>query len=181
MSEVFEIYDIAMLVVGLAAFGVAGLPRVLGDRPLSFPIIYVGAGMVLFALPFGFVDPDPVEWSEATERLTEIGVIVALMSAGIGLNRELGWRSWASTWRLLAITMPLSIAAVAVLGWWWLGLTPAAAVLLGAVLAPTDPVLASDVQVGGPDEEEEDEVRFALTSEAGLNDGLAFPFTNLAS
>ncbi len=180
MSEVFEIYDIAMLVVGLAAFGVAGLPRVLGDRPLSFPVIYVAAGMVLFALPFGFVDPDPVEWSEATERLTEIGVIVALMGAGIRLNREIGWRSWASTWRLLGITMPLTIAAVSVLGWWWLGLTPAAAVLVGAVLAPTDPVLASDVQVGGPDEEEEDEVRFALTSEAGFNDGLAFPFTNLA-
>jgi NhaP-type Na+/H+ or K+/H+ antiporter len=77
--------------------------------------------------------------------------------------------------------MPLTIAAVAGLGWWALGLTPAAAVLLGAVLAPTDPVLASDVQVSAPTkEEDDDEVRFALTSEAGLNDGLAFPFTNLA-
>jgi NhaP-type Na+/H+ or K+/H+ antiporter len=61
-----------------------------------------------------------------------------------------------------------------------LGFVPATALLLGAVLAPTDPVLASDVQVGPPGEEEEDEVRFALTSEAGLNDGLAFPFTNAA-
>jgi sodium/hydrogen antiporter len=83
---------------------------------------------------------------------------------------------------LLAITMPLTIAAVAGLGWWALGLTPAAAILLGAVLAPTDPVLASDVQVPAPDRDDtdDDEVRFALTSEAGLNDGLAFPFTNLA-
>jgi NhaP-type Na+/H+ or K+/H+ antiporter len=65
-----------------------------------------------------------------------------------------------------------------VLGWWWAGLAPAAALLLGSALAPTDPVLASDVQVGEPteDEDSEDEVRFALTSEAGLNDGLAFPF-----
>jgi sodium/hydrogen antiporter len=70
-----------------------------------------------------------------------------------------------------------------------MGLAPAAAVLLGAVRAPTDPVLASDVQVAGPnvsDEEdpetidEEHEVRFALTSEAGLNDGLAFPFVYFA-
>jgi NhaP-type Na+/H+ or K+/H+ antiporter len=76
--------------------------------------------------------------------------------------------------------MPLTIAAVALLGWGALGLPPAAAVLLGAVLAPTDPVLASDVQVEGPSSEDEDEVRFSLTSEAGLNDGLAFPFTNLA-
>jgi sodium/hydrogen antiporter len=76
--------------------------------------------------------------------------------------------------------MPLSIAGIALLGWWSLGLAPAAALLLGAVLAPTDPVLASDVQVGPPHDPEEDEVRFSLTSEAGLNDGLAFPFVNLA-
>lgn len=77
--------------------------------------------------------------------------------------------------------MPLTIAAVAGLGWWVLGLTPAAAILLGAVLAPTDPVLASDVKIPAPTKDDnDDEVRFALTSEAGLNDGLAFPFTNLA-
>jgi NhaP-type Na+/H+ or K+/H+ antiporter len=77
--------------------------------------------------------------------------------------------------------MPLTIAAIAGLGWWVLGMTPGAAILLGAVLAPTDPVLASDVQVPGPHADgDDDEVRFALTSEAGLNDGLAFPFTNLA-
>jgi NhaP-type Na+/H+ or K+/H+ antiporter len=78
--------------------------------------------------------------------------------------------------------MPVTIAAMAFLGWWWAGLAPAAALLLGAALAPTDPVLASDVQVGEPTDEEdsEDEVRFALTSEAGLNDGLAFPFVYAA-
>jgi NhaP-type Na+/H+ or K+/H+ antiporter len=76
--------------------------------------------------------------------------------------------------------MPLSILGIAWIGHAWLGLGMAAALLLGAVLAPTDPVLASDVQVGPPDTGVEDEVRFALTSEAGLNDGLAFPFVNLA-
>ncbi len=80
--------------------------------------------------------------------------------------------------------MPVSIAAVALLGW-VAGLAPAAAVLLGAVLAPTDPVLASDVQVAGPqtgdlEVDEDDELRFTLTSEAGLNDGLAFPFVYVA-
>jgi NhaP-type Na+/H+ or K+/H+ antiporter len=78
--------------------------------------------------------------------------------------------------------MPLTIAGTALLGWWWLGLAPAAAVLLGSALAPTDPVLAADVQVGEPSRHEhgEDEVRFALTSEAGLNDALAFPFVYMA-
>jgi NhaP-type Na+/H+ or K+/H+ antiporter len=72
------------------------------------------------------------------------------MGAGLKLNRPPGWRRWIITWRLLAITMPLSIVGIALLGWWGLGLAPAAALLLGAVLAPTDPVLASDVQVGPP-------------------------------
>jgi sodium/hydrogen antiporter len=110
-------------------------------------------------------------------------VIVALMGAGLKLNRPPTWSSWSNTWRLLAVTMPLSIAATALLGYWFLGLAPAAAVLLGAVLAPTDPVLAGDVQVEGPlieEGEDDPEVRFSLTSEAGLNDGFAFPFTNAA-
>lgn len=180
MIEFLDLYDVALLVLGLAAFGVVGLPRLLADRPLSYPIIYVVGGVLLFALPFGFEGPNPIRLSEATERLTEFGVIVALMGAGIGISRPFSWRGWRTTWQLLGITMPLTIAAVALLGWGALGLAPAAAVLLGAVLAPTDPVLASDVQVEGPATNEEDEVRFSLTSEAGLNDGLAFPFANLA-
>src|SRR3546814_15935 len=84
------------------------------------------------------------------------------------------------TWRLLGIAMPITMLVVAGLAW-GLGVAgPAAALLIAAVLAPTDPVLASDVQVGGPGEGKEDEARFALTSEAGLNDGLAFPFVHLA-
>jgi NhaP-type Na+/H+ or K+/H+ antiporter len=84
------------------------------------------------------------------------------------------------TWRMLAFAMPLSILGIALVGGWLLGLGVAAALLLGAALAPTDPVLAADVQVGPPRSGEEDEVRFTLTAEAGLNDGLAFPFVNLA-
>jgi NhaP-type Na+/H+ or K+/H+ antiporter len=109
-----------------------------------------------------------------------VTVIVALMGAGLALDRRPGWRSWQSAWRLIGITMPLSIAAVAGLGWWLLDLDPAAALLLGAALAPTDPVLAAEVRVPGPNQAEEDVVRRSLTSEAGLNDGLAFPFVYAA-
>ncbi len=180
MSEFIEVHELVLLVLGLAAFGVVGLPHVLSRQPLSYPIIFVAGGAILFSLPFGLPAADPIEHAEVVEILTEIGVITALMGAGLAINRVPGWKSWSSTVKLLAITMPLTIAAIAGLGWWVLGLTPAAAILLGAVLAPTDPVLASDVQVAGPDSDDDDEVRFALTSEAGLNDGLAFPFTNLA-
>jgi sodium/hydrogen antiporter len=167
--------------LGLAALGVVGLPHILRRVPLSYPIVLVAGGALVFSLPLGLPTPDPIEYSDLTEILTEIGVITALMGAGLAINRVPGWRSWSTTVRLLGVTMPLTIAAIAGLGWWVLGMTPGAAILLGAVLAPTDPVLASDVQVPGPSRDgDDDEVRFALTSEAGLNDGLAFPFINLA-
>jgi len=76
--------------------------------------------------------------------------------------------------------MPLTIVALWLLGHALMGLSAAGALLLAAALAPTDPVLASDVQVGPPGGGQEDEVRFSLTSEAGFNDGLAFPFVLLA-
>ena len=89
------------------------------------------------------------------------------------------YRRWRPTIRLLAAAMPLTIAAVALMGWAFAGMTLAGAILLGAVLAPTDPVLAGEVQVGPPTEGDEQPVRFTLTTEAGLNDGLAFPFVYL--
>jgi NhaP-type Na+/H+ or K+/H+ antiporter len=151
----------------------------------------VGLGAVLFALPTALPDPDPVGAVDVTERITEIGVIVALMGAGLKIDRPLTWTGWRTTGRLILVAMPLTIAAVAVLGWGMLGLGAAAAVLLGSVVAPTDPVLAADVQVGEPTVDgadpvaestvhDEDDVRFSLTSEAGLNDALAFPFVYLA-
>ena len=173
-------------VVVLAGFGAvvlltAWLPMVLKELPLSLPIVCVGLGVVIFSLPaVPGVAPHPQEHLAITQRLTEFVVLIALMGAGLKLDRALAWVTCALTWRLLGIAMPLTIALLAVLGHALLGLGAAAAILLGASLAPTDPVLASDVQVGPPGEGLEDEVRFTLTSEAGLNDGLAFPFVNLA-
>jgi NhaP-type Na+/H+ or K+/H+ antiporter len=157
--------------------------------PVSMPIVYVGAGMLLFSLPIGLEGPLPTDGGDTNwaERLTEVVVIVSLMGAGLKLRRPFGWRSWNTTSRLLGVAMPLTIGGIALLSGVGLGLPTATAILLGAVLAPTDPVLASDVQLAGPgrtkqedEEDADDEVRFSLTSEAGLNDGLAFPFTNLA-
>lgn len=173
-------YKLLLAVTGLALIGATWLPHLLKRHPVTFPMIYVTLGIVLYALPLQLPDPDPFEYRLATERLTELVVLVALVGAGLRLDTPFGWRRWNVTWRLLAITMPLCILAAAWLGQHMLGLGLASALLLGAVLAPTDPVLASDVQVGAPDEGREDAVRFGLTSEAGLNDGLAFPFVWLA-
>lgn len=188
LLELMDTNDLVFALVGAGALMAGLLPRLLERRPLSMPIIFLGLGMVLYALPTGLPMPHPQAHLAFTEHLTEVCVVIALMGAGLKIDRPLGWRRWSSTWRLLAIAMPLTIAAMMLLGW-WAGLAPAAALLLAAALAPTDPVLAADVQVGEPNEdtgtdaapdEAEDEVRFALTSEAGLNDGLAFAFVYAA-
>jgi NhaP-type Na+/H+ or K+/H+ antiporter len=173
------------LAAGGAALLASLLPRLIDRLPLSMPMVFLGLGMVSFALLPGLPAPDPLHNGEAVERVSELCVIVALFGAGLALDRPVGRRRWASTWRLLSVGMLLTTLGVAVLGWWWLGLGVASAVLLAGVLAPTDPVLASDVQVGEPTaveppDDAEDEPRFALTSEAGLNDGLAFPAVALA-
>lgn len=187
--------DLVYLVVGAALSLAVVLPRALKSLPLSAPVVLLAFGALLGLLPF--TEPltvDPELRRGLVEHLTELTVLVSLMGVGLALDRPLSfrdlstWRSWSPTWRMLGLAMPLCIGGVALLGW-GLGLAPAVALLLGAALAPTDPVLASDVQVEGPNaggrtdravEDEEHEVRFTLTSEAGLNDGLAFPFVYAA-
>ncbi len=155
-------------------------PMGLRRLPLTLAILCVALGVLVFSTGLFAFNPDPRTWDTATERLTELVVIISLMGAGLKLDRPLGWRSWSTTWRLLAVAMPVTIAAVAWLGVAGLGFSLAMALLLGAAMAPTDPVLAADVQVGPPQSGDEDDVRFGLTSEAGLNDALAFPFVHLA-
>jgi NhaP-type Na+/H+ or K+/H+ antiporter len=195
--------NLIYLIAGAAMFLAAVLPIVLDRYAVSaaMVLLVLGMGIGLLPLPEG-MRLDPLVIRAQVERTTEFTILVALMGVGLAIDRSFEWRSrsawasWSSTWRLLAIAMPLTIASVALLGW-AVGLAPAAALLLCAPLSPTDPVLASDVQVEGPrvetDEEddsddealgepvdEKDDVRFSLTSEAGLNDGLAFPFVTAA-
>ncbi|MEI5668446.1 cation:proton antiporter [Bosea sp. CCNWLW174] len=173
-------YILVLTGAGLLIALVAWLPLALQRLPLSLPIVCIALGAAIFSLPWVTLDPLPMHYPEITERFPEFVVIIALMGAGLKLDRLFSFRKWAITWRLIAITMPLSIAAITLLAGWWLGIPWAIALLLAAALAPTDPVLAADVQVGPPQSGQEDEVRFGLTSEAGLNDGFAFPFVHLA-
>ncbi|WP_409484252.1 cation:proton antiporter [Arsenicicoccus dermatophilus] len=178
---------VVYLVAGLGLLLGAFLPRLLHERAISAPIVVMGVGLVVGWFVPNDLRAAPAFHETLAAHVTEVAVLIALMGVGLAIDRPLMWRSWRTwgkTWRLLLIAMPLCIAGVALLGWWVMGLAPAAAILLGACLAPTDPVLASDVQVAGPSvsgqegdpDDEDDEVRFALTSEAGLNDALAFPF-----
>ncbi|MEQ8753654.1 MAG: sodium:proton antiporter [Coleofasciculus sp. G1-WW12-02] len=167
-----DIYILALLLIGslllLVTMGSGWIKRL----PLSYALIYLVVG--IFLGPHG-VDLIQLQLqTEFLERVTEFVVIVSLFSCGLKMNRPLRIGAWNSTIRLIAFLMPISISAIAVISHWLLSLNWGAAVLLGAILAPTDPVLASEVQLAHIGDR--DELRFGLTSEGGLNDALAFPF-----
>ena len=175
-----EMYDIMLLVAGIIVLIAGFLPRLLHKRYITAPIFYMIISVIVFGL---ILDVSDFHFSRETyliKRVTELGVIVSLTAVGLKINRPFSWNTWKVSTRLLIITMPLTILLMGLLGWWFLGFLPATAVLLGAVLAPTDPVLAEHVQTTPPQYEDECDTRIALTTEAGLNDGLAFPFTNMA-
>ncbi|RFP64091.1 sodium:proton antiporter [Hymenobacter lapidiphilus] len=173
-------YNTILVVLGVSILGVAWLPSLLKKYPLSYPILFVGLGMLIFTLPLGLPDPDPVEFSTFATHLTEICVTVALTGTGLKIDKRFSLKAWRIPLLLVLVLMVLTIAGFVGVAWGVFGLPLASAVLLAATLAPTDPVLAGDVQVGEPGKGGEDNVRFALTGEAGLNDGLAFPFVYLA-
>jgi NhaP-type Na+/H+ or K+/H+ antiporter len=123
------------------------------------------------------LEVDPVENAAFIERLTEVAVIISLFTAGLKLRIPLKDPRWRTPMRLAFVSMTVTVGLIAIAGVYGIGLSWGSAVLLGAVLAPTDPVLASDVQVEHPFDY--DPLRFSLTGEAGFNDGTAFPFVML--
>lgn len=177
----FDFYVVQMfLLASIVLLMLIVAPGVKSQKYVTSPILFLLLGIALFWLPIPWELPDLNEEPVVLKRITEFGVIVALVSAGLKINDPFAWKTWSASARLLLITMPLTIAATAFLGWWGAGLVPASALLFGAVLAPTDPVLANDVETSDPGIPDDSSVRLTLTTEAGLNDGLAFPFTNLA-
>ncbi|HLO49847.1 MAG TPA: sodium:proton antiporter [Kamptonema sp.] len=167
-----NIYILDLLVIGLLLLTVTLGSGWIARLPLSYALIYllVGIGLGPYGVKLIELRPD----AQFLERLTEFVVIVSLFSCGLKMNRPLKLWAWNSTVRLIGFLMPISIFAMAFVGHLLLKLDWGASILLGAILAPTDPVLASEVQIA--DIEDRDELRFGLTSEGGLNDALAFPF-----
>jgi NhaP-type Na+/H+ or K+/H+ antiporter len=165
------------VVVGLLFVVMALAGSVLKRLPLSTSMLYLAAGAALGPLGAGLLHVDVYDQSRLWERVTEIAVVVSLFAAGLKLRTPFTDGSWLLPVRLATVSMLVTIGLVSLAGVYLMGLSPGAAILLGAILAPTDPVLASDVQVTDP--ADSDRLRFGLTGEASLNDGTAFPFVML--
>lgn len=153
------------------------LSTVLKRLPVTPAIIYLAVGLLVGPSVLNLFHFNPLKESALLETLTEVAVLISLFSAGIKMPVPFSFPRWRTPILLATVSMTVTVALVAAFAYWVLGLPLGAAVLLGAIVAPTDPVLATDVQIRHPGDR--DQLRFTLTCEAGMNDGSAFPFVML--
>jgi len=170
-------FNLGYALVGLLLIVMTLSSSFIARVPLSSAILYLAVGVGVGPAGLGLLTLDPLDDSHLLERLTEVAVLISLFTVGLKLELPLRDRRWRIPLRLASVSMVLTVGAVTAAGVWLLDLPLGAAVLLGAILAPTDPVLASDVQMSDP--HDRDRLRFGLTGEGGLNDGTAFPFVML--
>jgi sodium/hydrogen antiporter len=165
------------VVVGLLLVLMALASTVLKRLPLSTAMLYLAVGLAVGPLGLDLLSPDARVDAHLLERVAEVVVLLSLFTAGLKLSAGLRDRRWSLPVRLALNSMLVTVALIAAAAWLFLRLPVGACILLGAILAPTDPVLASEVQLQEP--QDRDKLRFALTGEGGLNDGTAFPFVML--
>ena len=170
-------FTVACIVIGLLLIAMTMGGSFVARLPLSAAMLYLAVGWGIGPAGIGLVDLDPFDDAKLLERITEIAVLISLFTAGLKLEMPLRDRRWRIPVQLATVSMLVTVGAVTAIGFFLLGLPLGAAVLLAGILAPTDPVLASDVQVD--EASDRDRLRFGLTGEGGLNDGTAFPFIML--
>lgn len=159
-----------MLIMGLTA-------PLIRRQPFTSAIVYLLVGLAVGPTGLGLFHFNPLEQSALLEVLTEVVVLLSLFSAGVKMPAPLTLARWRAPILLAVVSMAVSVGLVAGFAHWVFGMSVGAAVLLGAIVAPTDPVLATEVQTRHG--EDRDHLRFTLTCEAGMNDGTAFPFVML--
>lgn len=170
-------FSIGSVIVGALLIVMTLSSSFINRLPLSSAMLYLGVGMAIGPWGLALLELNAIDNAILLERLTEVAVLISLFTAGMKLEMPLQDRRWRIPVQLATVSMLVTVAAITAIGVWLLDLPVGAAVLLGAILAPTDPVLASDVQVANAGDR--DRLRFGLTGEGGLNDGTAFPLVLL--
>lgn len=165
------------LFVGALLLSLVLLGTLLGRLPLSSAMLYLALGWLLGPDALNVLTPNPIQHAAALETVAEVALLISLFAVGLQLGVPLRNRRWRLPLRLAFVSMAAMVGMITVVGIWGLGLPPGAAVLLGGMLAPTDPVLASGVQAESG--LRPDRLGFSLAGEGGLNDGATFPFVLL--
>ena len=150
---------------------------ILRRLPITSAMVYLLVGMLVGPMGLGLLHFNPLRESALLEVLTEGAVLISLFAAGVKMPVPVIYLRWRTPVLLAFVAMAVTVGLVALFAHYLLGLSLGAAILLGAIIAPTDPVLATDVQIRHP--KDRDRLRFILTCEAGMNDGTAFPFVML--
>ena len=169
-AQWFMLIGTLLLFTGLTA-------STLKRAPVTSAIIYLGVGLLVGPTVLNLFHFNPLKESALLETLTEVAVLISLFSAGVKMPAPFAFARWRVPVVLATLSMAITVALVAAFAFFVLDLPLGAGVLLGAIVAPTDPVLATDVQIRHPGDR--DTLRFNLTCEAGMNDGSAFPFVVL--
>jgi sodium/hydrogen antiporter len=172
-----DLFTLACVIVGLVLIAMTMGRSYINRSPVSAGMLYLGVGMFIGPWGLGLLRLNPFKDAQLIERLTEVAVLISLFTSGMKLDLPLKDKRWRIPLQLASVSMLITVGAITALGVFVMGMSPGAAVLLGAILAPTDPVLASEVQVANHGDR--DRLRFGLTGEGGLNDGSAFPFVML--
>jgi sodium/hydrogen antiporter len=159
-----------LLVMGLTV-------TVLKRSPITAAIVYLVVGLLVGPSGLQWFHFNPLKQSALLEVLTEVVVLISLFSAGVKMPVPFRLAQWRTPILLATLSMAITVGLIAAVVVFAFNLPWGAGILLGAILAPTDPVLATDVQVRHPGDR--DQLRFTLTCEAGMNDGSAFPFVML--
>ena len=170
-------FSLWALVVGALLITMVLAGSLMKRLPLSASMFYLGVGYLLGTGGLGLMTADPHLVSGLLERVAEVAVLISLFSVGLKLGLPFSCHHWRLPLRLAFVSMTLVVCLIALVGFFLLGMSIGAAILLGGILAPTDPVLASDVQV--EEASDRDRLRFSLSGEGGFNDGAAFPFVML--
>jgi len=170
-------FSVWALIIGALMITMALAGSLLKRLPISPSMLYLAVGYGLGSAGWGLMTPNPRLMPGILERVAEVALLISLFSVGLKLGLPFSSKQWRLPLRLAFVSMALTVAFIAATGFYLLGLPLGAAILLGGILAPTDPVLASEVQVDEPDDR--DRLRFSLTGEGGLNDGAAFPLVML--
>ena len=168
--------------LGCMMFGVLLIGKTLGSSfitrlPMSAAMLYLAAGMAIGPLGLNLLKLDVFKNTLLLERWAEMALLISLFTVGMKFEFKKNDRRWRIPVQLATVSMAITVGLITAVGVWLLNLPLGAAVLLGGILAPTDPVLASDVQMA--DITDRDRLRLGLTGEGGLNDGTAFPFVML--